>query len=267
MKILIVDDEWAARQELERIIGNVINGPDIHTTSDAEEAFRLSAHNKFDIVFLDLQLPDTDGLTLARRLLEANPKTNIIIQTANPQFALEAFQLYVCDFLVKPVTEKDIRRALQHLRYPVDTELRKLRVQCFGNFEVYWEGMPLHFGRRKSKELFAYIIDRDCSMCTIDELATVLWEEGTDPEAAKTYIRRLVTDLRKSLNPLGLGDLLIRRRGQLGLDKEMLDCDYYRYLGGDPGSADSFHGEYMSQYSWASDTEGKLYFESRSVTV
>lgn len=261
MKILIVDDEWAARQDLERIIRNVVEEPEIYNAANADEALRQNRHNKFDAIFMDIQLPDTDGLTAAAQLLETNQKMNIIIQTANPQFALEAYELYVCDFIVKPVMEKDIRRAFDHLRYPVDTELKKLKVQCFGNFEVYWDDKPLHFGRRKAKELFAYIIDRGCVMCSVDELAAALWEDEGDPESAKNYIRRLLSDIREALSPIGMGSLLIRRRGQVGIDKEMIDCDYYRYLAGDKDAAGEFNGEYMSQYSWAVVTEGSLVFD------
>ena len=261
MKILIVDDEWAARQELERVIRNVVKKPDIHTAENAAEACRQSRHNHFDVIFMDIQLPDTDGLTVARKMMETGTKTNVIMQTAYPQFALEAYDLYVCDYIVKPVTEKEIRKALENLRYPVETGLRKLKVQCFGNFEVYWDDTPIHFGRQKTKELFAYIIDRGCTLCTADEVATVLWEGEEDIDVAKAYLCRLISDLRETLSPLGLESMLIRRRGQLGLDKEMIDCDYYRYLSGDKDVAKEFKGEYMSQYSWASETEGNLFFD------
>lgn len=266
MKILIVDDEWAARQDLERVIRNVVDSSDIYTAVNAAEACRHSRHNHFDVVFMDIQLPDTDGLTAVRKMMENGARTNVIMQTAYPQFALEAYELYVCDYVVKPVTEKEIRKALENLRYPVETGLRKLKVQCFGNFEVYWGDTPIHFGRKKAKEMFAYIIDRGCTLCSADELAAVLWEGEKDMEAAKTYLRRLIGDLRETLSPLGFESLLIRKRGQLGFDKEMIDCDYYRYLSGDEEAVKEFKGEYMSQYTWASETEGTLYFDEKGLS-
>ena len=55
-------------------------------------------------------------------------------------------------------------------------------------------------------------------------------------------------------------DLLIRRSGVLAIRAEQINCDYYQMLSGDTDALNAYHGEYMSQYSWAEMTQSKLWF-------
>ena len=261
MKILIIDDEWAARQELERVVRNVVTDADIQTASNAGEALRIGRSDVFDVIFLDIQIPDMDGLTIAREILKAHPQTNIVVTTANPQYALDAVRLYVCDFIVKPLQEKDLRNAFEHLRWPVDAELQRLRIQCFGHFEVYWNGKPLMFSRSKTKELLAYVIDHYGASCTSEEIAAALWDNISDMSLTKSYIRGLIWDLRHTLDSIGMGGLIIRRSNKIAIRRDMLECDYYRFLEGDEEARDSYRGEYMSQYAWSEYSQGELWFE------
>ena len=86
------------------------------------------------------------------------------------------------------------------------------------------------FGRRQTKELLAYLIDRKGTVCAAEEIAATLWEDETNIGVMKTRLRQLISDLRATLEGIGLGDMVIRRRGLLGLRLERVDCDYYRML-------------------------------------
>lgn len=261
MKILIIDDEWAARKELERVVRNVVTDADIRMASNAGDALKLGRSEIFDVIFLDIQIPDMDGLSIAKEILEVHPQTNIVVTTANPQYALEAVRLYVCDFLVKPLQEKDLRNAFEHLRWPVEAELQRLKIQCFGPFEVFWNGRPLTFSRSKTKELLAYVIDHNGASCTSEEIAAALWESISDMTLTKSYIRILIQDLRQTLDSIGMGSLIIRRSNEIAIRRDMLECDYYRFLEGDKEARDSYRGEYMSQYAWSEYSQGELWFD------
>jgi len=66
--------------------------------------------------------------------------------------------------------------------------------------------------------------------------------------------------LKGTLSEIGVSNLVIRRRGSVGIDATCLDCDYYRFLKGDLQAVNAFHGEYMKQYSWAESTLGNIMF-------
>ena len=138
----------------------------------------------------------------------------------------------------------------------------RLRVRCFGSFEVFWQEEPLKFKRRQTKELLAYLIDRMGVSCTSEELIAVLWDDPGNLKDAKHAIRNLVSDLRETLKQIGMEEVLIRRGGHIAVREELLDCDYYRMLTGDMAAVNAFRGEYMSNYSWAELTAGTLHFRS-----
>ena len=74
---------------------------------------------------------------------------------------------------MKPVTPEDIAEELRNIGLTTAraAQEKALRVQCFGNFEVFYQGRPLEFSRSKSKELFAYLVFRRGAACSIKECA------------------------------------------------------------------------------------------------
>ena len=139
----------------------------------------------------------------------------------------------------------------------------KLSVRCFGSFEVFWQGEPLLFRRKRTKELFAFLIDRECASCTAEEIAAALWEDSEDIQRSKSMIRNSIHDLKVTLRSIGMEDVLIRKRELIALRRGMIDCDYYRLLDGDTATAEQFSGRYMIQYSWAESTLGRIWFSEK----
>ena len=133
---------------------------------------------------------------------------------------------------------------------------QRVRVQTFGNFEVFFDGTPVHFRRSRTRELFAYLIDRRGAGSTMGELITILWEGRPDSNSVRSQLRSLITDLRTTFRDLGEPAIIIKQRDLIAVDPNRVDCDYYRFLAGDKGYA--FRGEYMSNYSWAETTVGAL---------
>ena len=217
-----------------------------------------------DAVFSDIRMPGLDGLALAVRLKRLAPETKLVFVTGYADYAVDAFRLHAGGYVMKPVTARRVREELDHLFVPAEPEPDKLRVQCFGRFEVFWHGEPLKFERRQTKELLAFLIDKEGASCTVEEIAAALWEDESDLRAAKARIRNLVNDLRGTLASIGMDDALIRRSGELALRFDRLDCDYYNLLSGGFAEINSYYGEYMSQYSWAEKTLGSLYHDQKN---
>ena len=265
MLIFAIDDEPAMLAELHDAVAAAAPGAEVLDFKRAAEALSAITEQgrRPDVVFSDIELPGMDGLSLAVQIKNSAPAAKIVFVTGYSQYALEAFRRHVQGYLMKPVDAGMIRAELDALSLPRPdpAPAEKPVVRCFGHFEVFWHGKPVVFQRRQSKELLAFLIDREGRACSAEEIAAALWEDDGDLSAAKHRVRNLVSDLRATLREIGLEDLLIRERRQLAVRRDMVDCDYYRMLSGDMSAVNAYGGEYMVDYSWAELTGGRLHFQ------
>lgn len=250
MILLAVDDEPLALADLEEALREAAPGSEIHPFAAPSRALDYIHAHPVDAAFLDIELGSMNGLVLAKQLKDLRPETHIIFVTSHEQYAVGAFQLRATGYLMKPVTAADIRRELTFL-YGEPVRERRIRVQTFGGFEVYVDGSPLTFGRAKAKELLAYLVDRRGTGVTTREACAVLWEDAPYDTARKNYFQTVVADLRASLRDAQAEDILHRSRNSLAVVPELLDCDSYRFLEGDPAAINSYRRDYLPGYSWA----------------
>lgn len=259
MTIFAVDDEAAMLAELHQSIREACPEAEIHDFRFAAEALEEMTDSGLipDVVFSDIELPGMNGLDLAVRIKQLAPAAKIIFVTGYSQYALEAYRQHINGYVLKPIDADQIRQELEYLTESYRQDPGKMQVRCFGYFEVYWQGKPVVFGRKQTKELLAFLIDRN-SICTSEEISDALWEGETNIKACKTRLRSLLHDLKGTLAEIGAANIVIRRRDTIGIDSTLLDCDYYRFLKGDIQAVNAFHGEYMKQYSWAESTLGAI---------
>ena len=262
MRIFAIDDEQATLDELHDAIAQAEPSAEIMDFRRAADALSAIAEGCFPkVVFSDIQMPGMDGLSFAVQLKQAVPGVKVIFVTGYEQYAVEAFRRRVNGYLMKPVDAAMVREELDALDLPLQAaDPEKLLVRCFGWFDVFWHGEPLIFARSQTKELFAYLVDREGAACTAGEIASALWEDAETVKNPKAYLRVLTQDLRATLASVGMEDVLIRTHGQWAVRTELLDCDYYRMKKGDPAALNAYNDEYMKQYSWAEMTLAVLTF-------
>jgi two-component SAPR family response regulator len=224
-------------------------------------AFVNNSGNKpCDIAFLDIKMPGMNGLELAKRLKDYTPKINIIFVTAYAEYALEAHELYPSGYVMKMVTKEAVAREIEHLRFPLERksqeqnnprENARVFARTFGGFEIYSRGEPLKFAYSKTKELLAYLIDKNGAPANTAELCRVLWGNESEIENKKSYLRNLSGDLTKTLKLAGIGDIFLKRYNSFAIVPEKIECDRYGFMKGISECVNAYAGEYMTQYAWA----------------
>ncbi len=261
MITISVDDQVNVAREIVKMMEEIDPDGEHSAYGDPETALQGVKEKLPDVAWLDIEMPGISGLELAMEVKKVSPKTNIIFVTGHEKFAYQSFQLHASGFILKPATREALERELGSLRNPVERREKKgvLRVQCFGNFEVFGSnGQPVNFQRTKSKELFAYMIDRRGALCSANELCGILFEDREQDRALKNQLRVFMSKLRQDLAKAGAEDVLVKGWNANGVDCSKVDCDYYNYLKGDTYAVNSFQGEYMTQYYWAEMTLGEL---------
>ena len=259
MLIFAIDDEESVLHENADLIREAAPGSEIrcfHRGTAALDAIRQG--DRPDVVFSDIEMPGLSGLAFAVSLKEISPETRIIFTTGYAQYAVEAFRIKAHGYLLKPLSVQALRDELAYVPAMRRPSQDKLVIRCFGYFDVYWQGNPVIFGRKQSKELLAYLIDRRGAACKGNEIALALWEMDGSEKAEHNRLRVLISDLRSTLKKIGMEQALIRERRELAIRTDMVDCDYYRMLEGDMDAVNAYHGEYMKEYSWAEITNARL---------
>lgn len=248
MKVLLVDDEHLNLVRLQTEAKKALpEGTEIFAYENPLEALKESKKQQIDIAFLDIEMPELNGIQLAKELKKINPTINVIFVTAYDSYAFDAYKIHASGYLSKPVKAQKITEELEALRHPILAKSdKRMTVKCFGNFEVFVDGNPLKFQRSKSKELFAYLVDREGATANINELNAVLWEEDH-----KSYLRNLIADIQQTLKAVGCSDVFFKRHNECCIDPNKIECDAYEYKRNNPDAVRAYRGEYMIQYSWA----------------
>ncbi|MGN0596306.1 MAG: response regulator [Ruminiclostridium sp.] len=251
MIAITVDDE---RLMLNALTSVVKASPDIESVfefSACSAVLEWARENSADIAFLDISMRGMGGLALAEQLRKIRPEIKIIFCTGHSEYAVDAFRMHVSGYLIKPITAEAVQREIDFIKSSGNAE-KLLTVRCFGTFEVFAHGKPLVFKRSIAKEVLAVLIDRNGSGITSKQICAVIWPDCSDDNKNMNYLRQAFSELRKTLQSVGAGSVLLRPGVRsYSIDKEQIDCDYYSFMqSGKP----LFYGEYMTQYSWAEET-------------
>ena len=253
MIAIAVDDEVLM---LGALAAAIEASPDIGALakfSACEDALQYVKENPVDIAFLDINMRGMGGLTLAEKIREVSPECRIVFCTGYEEYAFPAFKLHASGYLLKPVSAEDVQGEIDNIKGVRQTQ-KPLEVKCFGHFEVYAKGEKLIFKRSKTKELLAFLIDRNGAGVTVAEIEAALWETNIEPKN-QNYIHQLFRDLRQTLESVGMETIFQRNNYLYSVDPEKIDCDYFEYL---KKGRPEFRGEYMTQYTWAEGTCGLL---------
>lgn len=115
MKIAIVDDERPARRELIFLLSSILKEAEFLEAGSAEEACELMETQQISAFFLDVNLGEVKGTTLASMIREKCPKAGIVFVTAYQDYAVEAFELEAVDYIMKPFELKRLAKAVEKL--------------------------------------------------------------------------------------------------------------------------------------------------------
>jgi two-component SAPR family response regulator len=258
MIAIAVDDEALMLGALVAAIEASDDITEVNKFSNCEKALEFVKENAVDIAFLDINMRGMGGLVLAEKIIAASPDCKIVFCTGYEEYAIPAFKLHAAGYLMKPISAADVQVEIDNI-IGVRHKEKPVTVKCFGNFEVYVKNQKLMFKRLKTKELFAFLIDRNGAGMTAKQICAVLFPDDSDDNKNAAYLRQLVLDLKNTLKAVGAEGVLCHETPCYRVDTRLLRCDYISYL--ETGKPE-FHGEYMTQYSWAEETCAMLQYKN-----
>ncbi len=256
MKILVVQNEKEALDKNVEMLKNLRKDAEIISFDNSPKALAYTRKNKVDIAIMDVKIPEIDGFTLGNYLKDLNKYVNLIYLTDDRSDAYEAMAIRASGCVLTPVSEKCMKKELVELRNK-DRKGQKNRVfvQTFGNFDIFVDGNPVAFKYSKTKEVLALLVNNRGSQTTNGEIIASLWE---DDFSKTSYLSNLRQDLQNTLTSLGIGDIIVKQRGSMGIAVDNIECDLYDWLEKKKNSRYNYLGDYMNQYSWAEYVHAEL---------
>ncbi|MFY9945796.1 MAG: response regulator [Exiguobacterium chiriqhucha] len=234
MRTILIEDEHHILRMMERLIQAEPNLKWMGSFHDPFQAIEFLANQEVDLVFLDIEMPQMNGLDFAKRLPEA---TQVVFTTAHSQYAVDAFNLQATHYLLKPITEQMIHDLIPRVekRYKeiMSTEHhRTCTIQCLDHFSVKTQdGDLVKWPTQKTEELFAYLIFHRDKVVNKWLIAETLYPDIDEPQRALHNVYNLVYRLKKTLAEYDLSITVqtINNGYSLHLDDACL-CDYHDWL-------------------------------------
>lgn len=260
MRIISVDDErLALRQfamEIEDISGIELAG----SFTNPLDALKFIRETPVDAAFLDIEMPELNGIVLAERMREILPDLVIIFITGYEQYTLEALKVKADYYMTKPYSTEDIREVLERAKLLAERQRKRVYIRTFGRFDIFIDKQAVYFSNTKAKELLALCVDHRGGTVTIEEASDKLWENRVYDNRVKNLYRKAVMHIRQVLAEYGAEDIFSGGRGSCQIDVMKIDCDYYELLKGNPEAVRAWKitGSYLQEYSWAEETCARL---------
>ncbi|KHL93342.1 hypothetical protein QW71_23745 [Paenibacillus sp. IHB B 3415] len=244
MKAILIDDEKPALQHLERLL---LKDGRLEITGKYTSARRGLEHlerEKADIVFLDIGMPEMNGLEAGEYIAGLDRSTRIVYITAYSEYAIEAFELNAADYLLKPVTSQRLSKTLERLEIRIEQNearvetlpepaaaVKQLSILCFKRLEFMDStepGRKMQWRTSKAQEVFALLLHNRGQWILKDTIVDYVWPDFK-PEKAVTNLHTTVYHIRKLLKAWGM-DVQVefsQERYRLTKENVLLDLEEF----------------------------------------
>ncbi|WP_127594462.1 response regulator [Paenibacillus lautus] len=214
MKVILVDDEPLALKYLERQLLKLdtMSIDVIGTYTNPYEGRNEILARDVDIVFLDISLPELNGIELAEQLLEQKPHLCIVFVTGYHEYAVTAFELNAVDYIVKPVQMDRVAKTMERLRSRIASRPeeimepnRNIRMAMFRQVMIEQPNEQgqfalLHWRTTRAQEIFIYLLQHRGQLVRKSALIDMLWPEF-DMDKAYPQLYTAIYHIRKTLEP------------------------------------------------------------------
>lgn len=206
LRTAIVDDEPISLKVMKLMLEGHENIQVVGTYTDPIKLLQEFLIVRPDCVFLDIAMKDLNGIELAEKLRDKNPKLAIYFVTAFNNYATQAFEINAIDYILKPVRPERLSKALEKISENRGLERSSspntLKIRSFGTFEVFVGEEPIKWLRAKPRELFAYLLQHEGKWVDKYKVCDDLWRE-LGPDKALANLHTAVWTVRKTLRDTG----------------------------------------------------------------
>ncbi|WP_139990650.1 response regulator [Paenibacillus paridis] len=235
MKVIIVDDEYYALRNLKNKLQKIADVEVVAMYEDPAAALEELNSVQPDLAFLDIEMPEIDGINLLGMMFKKRPDMDFVFTSAYHAYVTDTLETKALDFLVKPVKFEQLYVTLEKIKKirSKSGTGHKMEIKCFGDFAVFIDGKLIDdkWRTKKTEELFAYLLCMNGKYVSRDRIINDLWP---NLEIDKGYANLYTTqyNLKKRFDAFGIHHLIKSRLGNIWLNTEdikmdLLDFDHF----------------------------------------
>jgi two-component system LytT family response regulator len=230
IKAVLVDDEILVLNLLDKIIGERPDIQVIATFTDPEEALLEIPTLQPDVLFLDVDMPELNGIELGTKLLAtvANKDMAIVFVTAYEQYAIHAFKLNAIHYILKPVDNKSVDEVIRRVVDKGSMAHSQVsdggEINVFGHMQLRVNGDKVNFLTGKLEELLALLIIHREDGISKWRIMDALWEESS-MEKSQQNLYTMIFRLKKNLRNAGLKAEISYKNNIYTMNFNDVNCD------------------------------------------
>lgn len=268
IRAVIIDDEQPAADKMEKMLkeSGIVDIKGVYTYATA--ALEGIKNTEVDVVFLDIEMPDINGMALSKNITEIDENIAIIFTTAYSQYAVDAFRLDAMDYLMKPLEKELLKETLDRIiqKKNIKVGTYSNRIHCFGKFKAANDRGIVRFRTAKAEELMAFFVDQHGREVSRNEIVDQIWSDFDGDKAIDNFNTTLYY-MKKALSSNGFEIVVERNRDRYKVNLDSAYCDYLEFksfIGSEKKITDNtivrweriirlYKGEYLegNEFSWA----------------
>ena len=202
--ILYAEDESIIRMNIKEELEEYFQK--VYTASNGEEAWQCYQTLKPDVLLLDINMPKSNGIEVAKKIRQKDKESLIVMLTAytDKQFLLDAIELQLLRYIVKPLSTSELQIMLKkvtnalYLKNKHIIELSASYLWDHKEHKLYCHNKPVELTLREQK-LLELLIQNNKKNTSIEEIMTYVWEDKLNEEISFNAVKKLVSRLRKKL--------------------------------------------------------------------
>jgi two-component system LytT family response regulator len=230
INVAIIDDEKLAVDNLSYMLSQFNEINIVGAFTEIDDLQKCLKENPVDLVFMDIEMPEVNGLTLAAMVIEEYPKIEIVFVTAYNQYAVQAFEVNAIDYILKPLSLARITKTIETIkrRIPKEPQKNKVFIKCFGGFDIYINDKLINFKLSKAKEILAYLINNQGKSLGWMTIADDVWPDSFDDKKLMNNFHVACFSLRTFLTDNGIIDIFDYSRNLYRVDTSKFECDFLK---------------------------------------
>lgn len=233
LRAIIVDDEEWAVKRLKRILTENGGFGQIETFLNPRDAYEYAKDHPVDIAFLDISMPDVNGMKLSGLLRDVCQGIDIVFVTGSDEHAVQAFDMSALDYVMKPISSDRLASTMEKVRRMrrIDVKESLLEVMLFNGLRITMRSgggarEAVKLRTPKTEELFVFLVCK--RTVSREEAADTLWN-GFVPDKAWKNLNSTLYYIRKAVDADKHESVITTAGNEIRVETGKLFCDMYEF--------------------------------------